>query len=83
MAMSAHLKVHLCIILGGVGCLIAFMLGPYGVPLFIGWIILAHIITWTLTCEKCGRRMTTNTMPLVTRGRNSGICTRCRPRQKK
>lgn len=83
MAMTAHLKVHLCIILGGLGCLIAAMLCPYGVHLFIGWFILAHIITWTLTCEKCGRSMTTNTMPLVTRGRNPGICTRCRPRQKK
>lgn len=77
-------RIHLAIILSGVGCFIAtFMLGPGGIPLFIGWLILANIIDLTLTCEKCGRNFTSKTMPLATRGRYSGICTRCRPRPKK
>jgi len=75
--------IHLAIFLAGVGCLMAAMLCPYGLYLFIGWIIIANIISWTLTCEKCGRRLTSSTMPLVTRGWNWGVCTRCHPRQKK
>ncbi|MBN8422773.1 MAG: hypothetical protein J0L73_27940 [Verrucomicrobia bacterium] len=82
--MWTPLKIRLAIFLSGAGCLIAtFMLGPGGIPLFIGWIILANIIELTLTCEKCGRSFTSRTMPLATRGRYSGVCTRCRPRPKK